>query len=282
MITFVNRMLEISNGEAIAPCLPVMVLPALTRIFHNSAGRRAVSIFDARLGRSLALPGRGMVRRLILASLLVVLAGGVQEIRAADVLWTGPDIEFTQSATNMTDVLIPGEVSLTRDYSQWLFNPDAGDTGPATGTPSDTTWAFGLITNYLALDYQTFDTYRNGDLSSLLVSNAMVVHLTSEDIYLSLMFTAWPQHGGFFAYTRSTPGRETMMNSVVTNGLFAFDYTASAGLSYVVQRSTNLVSWVSVATNVPASSPAHFTDNFAAGGPRYYRVGRQPIPPGAQ
>jgi hypothetical protein len=222
------------------------------------------------------------VWRLVLVGLLTLLAGGVQEMRAADVLWTGPDFEFTQSATNFTDVLIPGRVSLTRDYNQWLYNPDAGDTGPGTGTPSDTTWAFGTITNYLALDYQTFDSYRDGDLSSLLVGTQMVVYLVNEDIYLSLMFTAWPQHGGFFAYIRSTPGRETIMNTVVTNGLFAFDYTASAGLSYVVQRSTNLVSWVSVATNVPASSPAHFTDSFAAGSRRYYRVGRQPIPPGAQ
>jgi hypothetical protein len=39
----------------------------------------------------------------------------------------------------------------------------------------------------------------------VLVGNPMVVHLTNEDIYLSLTFTAWPSGGGFFAYTRSTP-----------------------------------------------------------------------------
>ena len=61
---------------------------------------------------------------------------------------------------------------------------------------------------------------------------------------------------------------------VVTNGLFAFNYTANPGLSYVVQSSSNLASWISVATNVAAGNPVHFTDPFVAGPPRYYRVGR--------
>jgi hypothetical protein len=316
-------------------------------------------------------PARGVLVSRVkraLGAILLGLALGAGGQAQADTLWTGPEVDFTQSSTNLTDVLIPGAVSLTRDYSQWLFNPAAGDTGPGAGTPTDTEWAFGTIDNYLALDYQTFDSYRDGDLADLLVGNPMVVHLINEDIYLSLTFSAWPQHGGFFAYTRSTAGAVaptvTMTNpasgavfaaparvqlgaaaavaggavtnvafysngnsvgavpaapfvitvgglaagayaltavataggisatsaavdiSVVspvgirltspslTNGVFAFDYAANPGLGYVIQRSSNLVNWEALATNVAAGSLVGFTDSFVAGGFRYYRVGR--------
>jgi hypothetical protein len=65
---------------------------------------------------------------------------------------------------------------------------------------------------------------------------------------------------------------------VVTNGLFAFDYTANPGLTYVVQSSSNLASWVSVVTNVAAGNPAHFSATLVSNGGRYYRVGRVPNP----
>jgi hypothetical protein len=308
----------------------------------------------------------------ILGSAVALLLGIVQDTRAAT-LWTGPNTNFTQSASNLTDVLVPGAVSLTRAFSQWLFNPAAGDTGPAKGTPTDTEWAFGSLVNYDALSYQTFDSLRNGDLSSLLVGNPMVVHLVNEDIYLSLTFSAWPQHGGYFAYTRSTPTAEPLPNVTITNpiegavfaapatvgieatatvasgsvtnvaffantnllgaaqsapfgvtagnlpaGLYAltavataagisatspavnitvvspvattvslpgitanqftFDFAANPGLSYVVQNSSNLLDWLSLATNLANSNSVHFTDNLTTNGARYYRVGRMPNP----
>jgi len=137
----------------------------------------------------------------------LVLALGIARRSNAAILWTGPEILFTQSATNFSDQLVPGAVALCRNNSQWLFNSDV-EGGPAEGTPTDTGWAFGMLPNYAALGYQSFDSFRNGDLSDVLVTDPpspMVVHLIKEDIYLSLTFTEWPQHGGFFAYTRSTP-----------------------------------------------------------------------------
>ncbi len=75
-----------------------------------------------------------------------------------------------------------------------------------------------------------------------------------------------------------SPVTTVLSSPVITNGVFAFDYSANPGLSYVVQLSSNLTSWVSLATNVASNSPVHFTDPFAAGAPRYYRVGRLPNP----
>jgi hypothetical protein len=140
-----------------------------------------------------------------LPGIALTLLCGLAPTTHATTLWTGPNTNFTQSPSNLTDELIPGAVSLTRNYSQWLYNPDAGDAGPGVGTPTDTGWAFGTLDNYGAYYYQSFYDLRDGDLSTLLPGSPMVVHLINEDIYLSLTFSAWPKNGGFFAYTRSTP-----------------------------------------------------------------------------
>lgn len=137
--------------------------------------------------------------------MMLLLAPGVVRLTRASTQWIGPNTNFVQSSSNLTDELIPGAVSLTRIYSQWLYNPDAGDLGPGPGTPTDTEWAFGTLDNYGAYFYRSFDSFRDGDLSALIVSNSMVLHLINENIYVGVTFTAWPQHGGFFAYTRSTP-----------------------------------------------------------------------------
>lgn len=140
--------------------------------------------------------------------MVMFVALGVVPMTQAATQWIGPNTNFIQSSSNLTDELIPGAVSLTRIYSQWLYNPDAGDLGPAPGTPTDTEWAFGTLDNYGAYFYRSFDSFRDGDLMDLLVTtppSPMVVHLINENIYVGVTFTAWPQHGGFFAYTRSTP-----------------------------------------------------------------------------
>ena len=55
---------------------------------------------------------------------------------------------------------------------------------------------------------------------------------------------------------------------------FQFSYSANVGLSYIVQRSTNLApaSWVTLVTNVAASNPVVFVDHHATNGPGFYRV----------
>ena len=66
----------------------------------------------------------------------------------------------------------------------------------------------------------------------------------------------------------------------VLPGKFRFTYTANAGLSYIVQRSTNLLSpnWTTLVTNMAASGSINFTDLNATFNPGFYRVGRLPNP----
>jgi plastocyanin len=61
---------------------------------------------------------------------------------------------------------------------------------------------------------------------------------------------------------------------------FQFSYSANVGLSYIVQRSTNLTeaNWITLVTNVAGSNPVVFVDNHATNGTGFYRVGRLPNP----
>src|ERR1039458_8991423 len=61
---------------------------------------------------------------------------------------------------------------------------------------------------------------------------------------------------------------------------FYFSYTANVGLSYIVQRSTNLVwtNWITLITNTAGSGSVNFTDLNATVNPGFYRGGRLPNP----
>ena len=65
---------------------------------------------------------------------------------------------------------------------------------------------------------------------------------------------------------------------VVANGQFSFDYNANVGLTYLVQKSSDLVNWSPISTNVASSNPVNFKDTAPLGRSGYYRVGRLPNP----
>jgi plastocyanin len=63
-----------------------------------------------------------------------------------------------------------------------------------------------------------------------------------------------------------------------TPGAFSFSYTSTPGLSYVIQRGTDLFGWSALATNKASASSTTFTDS-AAGNPfNFYRVTLAPNP----
>jgi Big-like domain-containing protein len=68
----------------------------------------------------------------------------------------------------------------------------------------------------------------------------------------------------------------TLSSATASGGQFSFSYTATPGLRYVVQRSSDLMNWTPIVTNVPPSSPVGFSDSL--GTLNFYRVGRLPNP----
>jgi plastocyanin len=61
-------------------------------------------------------------------------------------------------------------------------------------------------------------------------------------------------------------------------GNFQFSYSANIGLTYVVQVSTNLSNWNSLATNTATANPVIFTTAESNGSGAFYRVELMPNP----
>jgi hypothetical protein len=57
---------------------------------------------------------------------------------------------------------------------------------------------------------------------------------------------------------------------VLTGGRFAFSVTGSAPRGFVLQASTNLLSWDSLSTNSLASGPPYFTNSDPSGFQRHF------------
>jgi hypothetical protein len=212
---------------------------------------------------------RGILYALVLAA--------TQLLHAATV-WNGPLLTYNQPAPNPTQATnqdrITPDVWLTRTNSKGLFNAFF-ETSATTLSPTNTEWAFGALTNYASLNYTNWLAMLNGASPTTLVGQQLVVHLITDDIYLSIKMTLWNAGGsGGFAYQRSTPTPPGLTGAGVNNGQFTFSYSTDSGISYVVQSSTNLLNWVPLATNVAPGGLVQFTNAVNATGTQFYRVGR--------
>jgi plastocyanin len=75
-----------------------------------------------------------------------------------------------------------------------------------------------------------------------------------------------------------TPVTVSLSNFLRSSSDFQFSYADNIGLDYVVLRSTNLVNWVPVNTNMASVNPTVFVDVNATNGLNFYRVGLMPNP----
>jgi hypothetical protein len=64
----------------------------------------------------------------------------------------------------------------------------------------------------------------------------------------------------------------------VQGSQFAFEYSVNPGLKYLIQSSSDLLTWQPVLTNVLTANPAQFIDGYSSENRRFYRVGRLPNP----
>jgi plastocyanin len=74
------------------------------------------------------------------------------------------------------------------------------------------------------------------------------------------------------------PVAVSLSNFLRSGSDFQFSYQDNIGLSYVVQRSTNLMTWVSLSTNTATANPTVFVDVNATESLDFYRVGLMPNP----
>jgi hypothetical protein len=233
------------------------------------------SCISSKMCKQLSVASR--LNRALCVIIVALVLTGPSLIHAATV-WNGPLISYTQptpdptQATNQ-DRIMP-DVWLTRATSKGLFNAFS-ETNATALSPTNTEWAFGTATNYASLHFTNWLGWLNGASPTTLVGQQAVVHLISHDIYISIKITTWvASAGGGFAYQRSTPTPPNLSGASFNNGLFAFRFATDAGISYIVQSSTNLLNWVSLTTNVATGNSALFTNAMNPTGIEFYRVGR--------
>jgi hypothetical protein len=193
-------------------------------------------------------------------------------------VWSGPLFTYNQPSPNPAQATnqdrITPDVWLTRAASKGLFNAFY-ETSATALSPTNTEWAFGTLDQYATLPYTNWLAWLNGQSPVTLLGQPVVLHLVSDNIYLSVQFTVWASGGtGGFAYQRSTPFQPVLFNSLtnVNNGPFNFTYTAFPGSNYVIQISTNLAGWLPLATNTAATTLVPFFDPFGLSSAKFFRV----------
>ena len=127
---------------------------------------------------------------------------------AADV-WTGPLLYFTNFTATDVDRITPS-VWITRGATRGLYNVAGGVENHYTHSlsPIGTEWAFGELSDYSSLNYNTWEGWFGGAVGGgppSTVGKDAVLHIISEDVYIGVTFTWWSAGGGGFAYARTTP-----------------------------------------------------------------------------
>jgi glucose/arabinose dehydrogenase len=163
----------------------------------------------------------------------------------AAVIWTGPITNFanvqgsdpTQPANQDR---ITSTVWITRgaNFGLWNAATEAGFTH--FFSPQGTEWSDGLLANYASLTYVDWDTWakiQHGGPFGTVGVNA-VVHLTADDIYLSVTVTSWGGPGGGFSYARSTPPVANQPpNVTITSPANGASFTAPANVAITASAS---------------------------------------------
>ena len=124
------------------------------------------------------------------------------------VIWDGPITTFSKTSgadpTNSAnqDNITPS-VAITRGNGGEIYNAVSESAAEKGVSPAGTRWAIGSVSNIQNLSFSSFrNTIRPQDV----VGEDLVLHITQEDVYLSVKFLSWEgnQNGGAFSYERST------------------------------------------------------------------------------
>jgi hypothetical protein len=200
------------------------------------------------------------------------------------IIWNGPTITFTKLAGSdptqaaNQDRLTP-DIWITRGGVQGLYNAKTEASYTHNSSPADTEWAFGELANYASLTYTNWEGLYGGSGGAgppSLIGKDTVVHLISEDVYLSVNLASWGVGfggGGGFSYVRSTPPVIVPTPSHLTGttlsggGTFQFTFTNTPSLTFTVLGTTNLslpfTNWdvLGQATDAPSGSGSYqFSD----------------------
>lgn len=170
--------------------------------------------------------------------ILLALIGLAAPLTQAATVWTGPLKTYTQPAADDPELAsnqdrLTDQVWLTRARRDRMFNAKTETFTTRGISPEDTEWATGTLANFANLNYTDFtswvDSLGGGRVNGKIVNKDAVVHLISEDIYLSIRFTFWGGNGaGGFSYQRSTPAPAVPPTVSISSPISAAEFTAPA------------------------------------------------------
>lgn len=129
---------------------------------------------------------------------------------APKTIWTGDIVSFSKTAGSdpneeANQDRITENVWITRgnDGGQ-IYNVKSESSSDKASSPEDTEWAIGNIEDIEKLTFKPFRDALGGKPKNE-VGTDLVMHLISENIYLSLKITAWSnEKNGAFTYDRSS------------------------------------------------------------------------------
>jgi hypothetical protein len=129
-----------------------------------------------------------------------------------DNIWRGTDVIFSKGSNddwtskNFQDSISPN-VIFTRANKKSLFNIKM-ESESSSGSPLDTEWAIGSIDDIESLEFCKFTCISKGAPYDL-VDQPLVVHLITDDIYISMVVKYWGGgkvgNRGAITYSRSSP-----------------------------------------------------------------------------
>ena len=198
--------------------------------------------------------------------LLIVLPIEGKALGQAAIVWDGPTITFTKSASgNGTQPAdqdrLTGQVWLTRATLYGLFNAKTETSYTHYSSPAGTEWAYGGLANYSSLSYTNWEGW-NGHQPPSMVGRDAVVHLIAENIYLSIRFISWDIGTGGFSYQRSTPRPRPALTLSKSGNNYVLTYTGTLQSAITVNGT--------YADVTGASSP--YTIPTGAASMRFYRA----------
>jgi len=177
-----------------------------------------------------------------------------------------------KATVTVTAANVPPTVSLTSPTNGTVYATPATVNLQANASDSDAT-----VTNVQFLIGSTVVSNRTttpfAASTNVLVAGSYILSVVASD-------NVGLKNTNSVTISVVTPLKQIISSPQRTSGTFKFNYAANAGLSYVVQKSTNLTAsvWVPVSTNEASGSPVSFTDNQATNAPGFYRVGLMPNP----
>ena len=128
---------------------------------------------------------------------------------SSSIVWDGPVIYFEKEEeadflNKINQDSITENIKITRgnDGGQ-IFNIAKENSSDKYKSPIGTEWAIGTLDQ---IDSLIFESFRIAVKPQYVVGKKLVMHLTEDDIYLSVEFKSWSKgKKGGFSYNRSSP-----------------------------------------------------------------------------